>query len=171
LSGAAQPRQSPPRRENRFSALCCTRPYFAASVAHRDRGLAACGSSDVRRPQASMPIRHGGIAASRTSTWPRDHFCRSTIAPRRSRPATWNEFLPISMPIVAIREFVGHGGAPFDTRPIPASLAGGAGARPDIPLADSGCRLPTSRFSAAKITCRHRLGSARHDRFLVHPVR
>src|SRR6516225_3494855 len=47
-----------------------------------------------------MPIRHGGIAASRASTWPRDHFCRTTIAPRRSRPTTWNEFLPISMPIV-----------------------------------------------------------------------
>src|SRR5215470_12176987 len=48
-----------------------------------------------------MPIRHGGIAASRDSTWPRDHFCRSTIAPRRSRPTTRNEFLPISMPVVA----------------------------------------------------------------------
>src|SRR5215831_21239817 len=31
-----------------------------------------------------MPIRHGGRLASRASTWPRDHFCRSTIAPRRS---------------------------------------------------------------------------------------
>ncbi len=49
-----------------------------------------------------MPIRHGGIAASRASIWPRDPFCRSTIAPRRSRPTTWNEFLPISMPIVAM---------------------------------------------------------------------
>src|SRR5262245_65740327 len=26
-----------------------------------------------------MPIRHGGRLASRASTWPRDHFCRSTI--------------------------------------------------------------------------------------------
>src|SRR5260370_12491044 len=49
-----------------------------------------------------MPIRQGGIAASRASIWPRDHFCGSTIAPRRSRPTTWNEFLPISMPIVAM---------------------------------------------------------------------
>src|SRR5713226_8461043 len=49
-----------------------------------------------------MPIRHGDIAASRASIWPRDHFCRSTIAPRRSRPTTWNEFFPISMPIVAM---------------------------------------------------------------------
>src|SRR5215471_13151774 len=49
-----------------------------------------------------MPIRHAAMLASRASIWPRDHFCRSTIAPRRSRPTTWNEFLPISMPIVAM---------------------------------------------------------------------
>src|ERR1700688_1348265 len=49
-----------------------------------------------------MPIRYGGILAKRASTWPRDHFCRSTIAPRSSWPTTWNEFLPISMPITAI---------------------------------------------------------------------
>jgi hypothetical protein len=29
-------------------------------------------------------------------------FCRSTMAPRASWPTTWNEFLPISMPITAI---------------------------------------------------------------------
>src|SRR3981189_170126 len=28
-----------------------------------------------------MPIRQEGTLASRASTWPRDHFCRSTIAP------------------------------------------------------------------------------------------
>src|SRR5215472_13536980 len=49
-----------------------------------------------------MPIRHGNILASRASTCPRDHFCRSTIAPRPSRPTTWNAFLPISIPITAI---------------------------------------------------------------------
>src|SRR3954467_11151441 len=49
-----------------------------------------------------MPIRQGGILASRASTWPRGHFCRSTMAPRASWPTTWNEFLPISMPITAI---------------------------------------------------------------------
>src|SRR5262249_2627970 len=49
-----------------------------------------------------MPIRHGGILASRASTCPRDHFCRSTIAPRPSRPTTWNVFLPISIPITAV---------------------------------------------------------------------
>src|SRR5258705_10435233 len=49
-----------------------------------------------------MPMRHGGRLASRASTWPRDHFCRSTMLPRRSWPTMWNEFLPISMPITAI---------------------------------------------------------------------
>src|SRR5664280_1951525 len=52
--------------------------------------------------QASMPIRHGGILAKRASTWPRDHFCRSTMAPRSSWPTMWNEFLPISMPTTEI---------------------------------------------------------------------
>src|SRR5262245_3512177 len=40
-----------------------------------------------------MPIRHGGRLASRASTWPRDHFWRSTIAPRRWRPlAVYSNF-------------------------------------------------------------------------------
>src|SRR5262249_44413589 len=51
---------------------------------------------------ASRRRRHGGRWASRACTWPRDHFCRSTILPRRSWPTRWNEFLPISMPITAI---------------------------------------------------------------------
>ena len=42
------------------------------------------------------------MLANRASTWLRDHFCRRTIAPRLSGPTTWNEFLPISMPITAI---------------------------------------------------------------------
>src|SRR5215475_6621539 len=49
-----------------------------------------------------MPIRHGGMLATCASIWPRDHFCRRTIAPRWSSPTTWNEFLPISIPIVAM---------------------------------------------------------------------
>src|SRR5689334_12587292 len=49
-----------------------------------------------------MPIRQAGMLARRASTWPRDHFCRNAIAPRLSSPTTWNEFLPISMPITAI---------------------------------------------------------------------
>jgi hypothetical protein len=56
----------------------------------------------MRPGAASMPIRQGGRLASRASTWPRDHFWRSTRAPRRSWPTMWNEFLPISMPITAI---------------------------------------------------------------------
>jgi hypothetical protein len=50
-----------------------------------------------------MPAKlgHGGIAVSRASTWPRDDFCRSKIAPRRSRPTACNQLLPIPMPIVA----------------------------------------------------------------------
>src|SRR6516164_8175600 len=49
-----------------------------------------------------MPIRQGCKLASRASTWPRDHFCRNTMLPRRSWPTRWNEFLPISIPITAI---------------------------------------------------------------------
>src|SRR4029077_8027657 len=49
-----------------------------------------------------MPIKQAGMLANRVSTWPRGHFCRSTIAPRPSRPTTWNGFLPISIPITAI---------------------------------------------------------------------
>src|SRR5262249_36701905 len=80
-----------------------------------------------------MPIRHGGIAASRASTWPRDHFWRTTIAPGRSRPTTWNEFLPISMPIVATVavDLLDMAMLHLTIAPSPASLAGGAGARPD----------------------------------------
>jgi hypothetical protein len=43
-----------------------------------------------------------GIAVSRASIWPRDQFCRGTIAPRGSRLTTSNEFLPTSMPIAAM---------------------------------------------------------------------
>src|SRR5215468_6422722 len=49
-----------------------------------------------------MPIRQGRTLASRASTWPRDHFCRNTMLPRRSWPTRRNEFLPISIPITAI---------------------------------------------------------------------
>src|SRR6202158_2855179 len=49
-----------------------------------------------------MPTRHGGMLAKRASTWPRDHFCRSTMAPLSSGPTMWNEFLPISIPTTAV---------------------------------------------------------------------
>src|SRR6202142_781798 len=88
-----------------------------------------------------MPIRQGGILASRASTWPRDHFCRSTIAPRASWPTTWNEFLPISCRSRRSRYWVSETWrAPCLWRPLPASLAGGAGARPDHPINGNGLR-------------------------------
>jgi putative tryptophan/tyrosine transport system substrate-binding protein len=43
---------------------------------------------------------------------PRDHFCRIAIAPRLSRPTTWKEFLPISMPATAIAVLSFHGSCP-----------------------------------------------------------
>src|SRR4051795_3597075 len=84
-----------------------------------------------------MPIRQGGILASRASTWPRDHFCRSTMAPRASWPTTWNEFLLISMPITVIavlgvRDMAGYLSlAPYQLR----LLAGQEHGR-TIPLTD-----------------------------------
>jgi hypothetical protein len=82
-----------------------------------------------------MPIRQGGILANRFSTWPRDHFCRSTMAPRASWPTTWNAFLPISMPITAHRNigYLRHRVVIVCLRrPLPASLAGRAGAHHPI---------------------------------------
>src|SRR6516165_6542498 len=83
-----------------------------------------------------MPTRHADRLASRASTWPRDHFCRSTIAPRLSWPTRWNEFLPISMPITAIAllSFSDMARSLTWLPPLPAFLAAGAGARPDHPI-------------------------------------
>src|SRR5450759_1751554 len=89
--------------------------------------------------QASMPTRHGGMLAKRASTWPRDHFCRSTIAPRSSWPTTWNEFLPISMPITAIAlSNFWDMACSLSLAPLPSilSLVGQEHGR-TIPLADS----------------------------------
>src|SRR5260370_17302136 len=83
-----------------------------------------------------MRRRHGGRLASRAATWPRDHFWRSTRAPRRSWPTMWNEFLPISMPITAIllSSFWDMACSFVFGAPLPALLAGGAEARPDHPI-------------------------------------
>jgi hypothetical protein len=48
-----------------------------------------------------MPIRHGGMLASRASVWPRDHFCHVVALDQRGAVVPWNESLPTSMPIVA----------------------------------------------------------------------
>ena len=60
-------------------------------------------SAEMMRPNAGFHADQArGTLASRVSTWVRDHFWRSTMAPRSSRPTMWNEFLPISMPITII---------------------------------------------------------------------
>src|SRR5260221_787115 len=82
-----------------------------------------------------MPIRHGGRLASRASTWPRDHFCRSTMAPRWFWPTMWNEFLPISMPITAgggLSFFV-IGCSFFFVAPPPPPFSPGGGAGRPLP--------------------------------------
>src|SRR5262249_18087299 len=59
-------------------------------------------AAQVMRANSGLhPDQTGGMFTSRASTWPHDHLCRSTIAPRRSRPTTWNVFLPMSTPTVA----------------------------------------------------------------------
>src|SRR5262249_52410037 len=63
----------------------------------REGHVAGTGARTVESP-LGFP---GGMLAIRASIWLRNHFCRNTIAPRRSSPTTWNEFLPMSMPIVA----------------------------------------------------------------------
>src|SRR5262245_6731837 len=97
-----------------------------------------------------MPIRHGGRLASRVSTCPRDHFCRSTIAPRRSWPTTWNEFLPISMPITAIAllSFSDMACSLTLVPPGPASLLTGAGARLDHPITGHSRSIHSTCLSA-----------------------
>src|SRR5215470_10354036 len=51
---------------------------------------------------ASIPIRHGGIFASRDTILDRATFSHSTISPRASRPTRCSMFLPGSIPTVTI---------------------------------------------------------------------
>src|SRR5262249_39426350 len=91
-----------------------------------------------------MPIRHGGILAKRASTWLRDHFWRSTMLPRQSKPTTWNEFLPISIPITLIVLLrLWDMGCSLSLAPLARFVAGGAAARPDHPITGS----QTSEFA------------------------
>src|SRR6516225_11389230 len=84
-----------------------------------------------------MPIRHAGILAKRTSTWLRDHFWRNTMPPRTSKPTTWNEFLPISIPItVIVLLSLWDMGAPCLWRPLPDSWRAGQEHGRTIPLAE-----------------------------------
>src|SRR4029453_9687672 len=54
------------------------------------------------RRNGTSPYSRSGSTKAELAAYPRDHFWRSTIAPRPSSPTMWNEFLPISMPIMAI---------------------------------------------------------------------
>src|SRR4029450_6450807 len=82
-----------------------------------------------------MPIRHADILAKRASTWLRDHFWRNTMPPRSSKPTTWNEFLPISIPITVIVLLrLWDMGCSLSLAPLARFVAGGAGARPDHPI-------------------------------------
>src|SRR5665647_2789254 len=87
-----------------------------------------------------MPTRQGGKLAKRASIWPRDHFCRSTMAPRSSWPTTWNEFLPISMPTtaIALSSFWDMACSLSLAPPPSILLLGGARARPDHPIIGHG---------------------------------
>src|SRR6266478_4106968 len=121
-----------------------------------------------------MPIKQAGMLASRVSTWPRDHFCRSTIAPRPSRPTTWNEFLPISIPITAITLLSFSDMACSFRWVPPASLLAdrGAGARLDHPISGHGAAR-NSHMAAAldpPVTARRRtIGSPESDREARYP--
>ena len=108
---------------------------WPASTWHRDRAMRVCGSGDVRRRRlpyrsgktvywrAALPLVHATIFAA--ARWRRAHrgprrgtcSCRYRCRSRQSRywvSETWR--------------------APCLWRPLPASLAGGAGARPDHPI-------------------------------------
>src|SRR5258707_9981279 len=89
----------------------------------------------MRTDARFLPIRQGGVLASRASTWPRDHFCRSTMAPRLSRPMTWKEFLPISMPATAIAVLSFEGIACVFGAPCQRNLLAGQEHGQTIPLA------------------------------------
>src|SRR5882762_5108532 len=108
---------------------------WPASTWHRDQAMRVCGSGDVRRRRhpcrsgkalcwrAALPLGHATTFAA--ARWRRAHrgprrgtsSCRDRCRSRRSQywvSETWR--------------------APCLWRPLPASLAGGAGARPDHPI-------------------------------------
>jgi hypothetical protein len=77
---AASPQRSPPHRGSRSFALrvgACILRWHQSGVVTKGLELA---TEMMRSNTDSMPIRHGGMFATRLQTWPRDHhFCR--IAP------------------------------------------------------------------------------------------
>src|SRR5215467_6142669 len=100
-----------------------------------------------------MPIRHDGILAKRASTWLRDHFWRNTMPPRSSKPTTWNEFLPISIPItVIVLLSLWDMGCSLSLAPLARFVAGGAGARPDHPISGQPNAQTASAVKTEKLT-------------------
>src|SRR5713101_35255 len=89
------------------------------------------------------------MLASRVSTWPRDHFCRSAIA------ASVIETHDVERVLADIDanhgnrsvEFLRHGVLLARVAPMPALLAGGAGARPDHSITGH------SRLTAYRPSC------------------
>src|SRR5262245_58677577 len=116
-----------------------------------------------------MPIRQGGMFARRCPTWLRDHFWRRMIAPRWSRPTTWNEFLPMSMPTTAMAVLLRDmGWAPCSCDP-PLSAEILRGARPDHPIIGLAVNKP---YGPDRQISTHRTGHA-NDRchLTVHPCK
>jgi hypothetical protein len=99
------------------------------------------------------------MLASRASTWPRDHFCRSKIAPRLSKPTMWNEFLPISMPMTATARLrLPDMACSSSLAPLASFDRWRAGARPDHPICD------TSRPRVAALRKAYSITSLARDR-------
>jgi hypothetical protein len=61
-------------------------------VGHRDQSPFG-PVTEMMRPNTGFHANQTGRHVGKpTSTWPRDQFWRSTMAPRLSRPTAWNEF-------------------------------------------------------------------------------
>src|SRR5215831_737743 len=143
-SGAAQPRQSPPRRDNRSFVLSNTRVHILqASVARRDRMLAACGSGDARqrRPpcqSGTPPCWQAALRSGRVTTSAAARSRRVDRARRRGMNSCqyrcpswqWSDWICWTWL------------CSLDCQPLPASRRGGAGARPDHSITGSGGSQP-----------------------------
>ena len=120
----------------------------------------------VRRKRISSICRHSGLASMYpASDWSgcsgpswmsarmRSHY-RPGLAPCSSRPTTWNEFLPMSMPIVAPGEFALLDMVLLCFVPHPSIIRWRAGAWPPHPVSGG-----AYNGSGLYLEC-----------FLVHPV-
>jgi hypothetical protein len=104
--------------------------------------------SPTYRRCAGFPVGHGVVAASPRFDLAADHFRRSTMSPRRSRPTTWSEFLPLVSEGFHLRH--------------PALLAREVGERPGhSPLLDE-TGEPNLTYSSVDVgpTCLHAIGTS-----------